>query len=157
MSQHRSRRAPVALRSLVAALAALVLSLAPAGAGDKPGKKAAELAGKLVCIGCHLEKEYAAEAQCTLHAKHAQGFLADDGTLHTLLDNGRGHVLVTDRKLGGTPLKLEAYAFPKAQVLEVIRFSRKDGERWVRYDYCKNCGFEPGDNRGKDLCEDCEK
>ncbi len=137
---------------------ALVLAFAATAAADeeKVARRKVELEGRLVCIGCHLEKEHGAEAQCTLRSKHAQGFLAADGTLHPLLDNGRGHALIADRKLAGAPVRLEAYAFPKTQVLEVIRYAVKEGEKWVPYDYCRNCGFEPGDNGGKeDLCADC--
>ena len=32
----------------------------------------------------------------------------------------------------------------------------KEGDKWVAYDYCKTCGFEPGDNKDKDLCDDCK-
>lgn len=157
MSIHRIGRAPSALMALVVALASIFIASAHAQEKAPAKKQKVEVAGKLVCIGCHLEKEYGAEAQCTLHAKHAQGFLAEDGTIYTLLDNGRGHILITEKKLAATSLKLEAYSFPKAQVLEVIRFSKKDGEKWAQFDYCKNCGFEQGDNSGKDLCEDCSK
>jgi hypothetical protein len=141
------------LFALVAALAAVATFAAGAAAAAE--KQRIEVAGTLVCLGCHLEKEYGAEAQCTLHAKHAQGFLAEDGTLYTLLDNGRGHLLITEKKLAGAPLRLEAYAFPKTQILEVIRFKKKEGGEWVQHDYCRNCGFEKGDHPGRDLCEEC--
>jgi hypothetical protein len=108
-------------------------------------------------VGCHLESNYGADAQCTLHAKHAQGFLAEDGTLYTLLDNARGHLVATDRKLRDRKMRLEAYRFPKAQVLEVIRFQLEEGGAYVQWDYCRTCGFERGDNGGKDLCRDCEE
>lgn len=146
------RRALVALTVCLAAAASLAVAQ-----DAKAERKKVELPGKLACIGCHLEKSHGAEAQCTLHAKHAQGFIADDGTIYTILDNGRGHLLITEKKLTGAAIKLEGYVFPKAQVIEVIRYARKDGEKWVQHDYCKQCGFEPGDNKGKDLCADCEK
>lgn len=111
--------------------------------------------GQLVCVGCHLEKQYGAIAQCTLHAKHAQGLLAEDGTLWTILDNSRGHFLITERKLQGKTLRVHGRAFPKTQVLEAHRYDLKEGEKWVAYDYCKVCGWEPGDHKGTDLCEDC--
>lgn len=141
----------------LALIATLLVASARADDAKAPKKQKVELAGKLVCVGCHLEKEYGAEAQCTVHAKHAQGFLADDGTLYTVLDNARGHFLIAEKKLAGTPLQIEGYVFPKAHVLEVVRFKKKQGEQWVQQDYCKNCGFEAGDNKGKDLCDDCAK
>jgi hypothetical protein len=141
----------------IALIAAVGVASARADEPKASRKQKIELLGKLGCVGCHLEKEYAAEAQCTVHAKHAQGFLADDGTLYTILDNARGHILITEKKLAGTLLRVEGFTFPKAQVLEVVRFKKKQGDQWVQVDYCKNCGFEPGDNKGKDLCEDCAK
>jgi hypothetical protein len=137
-----------------------IVAAALAAAGDdapRPKKQRVEVAGKLVCVGCYLEREYGADAQCTLYAKHAQGFLAEGGTLYTLLDNGRGHALIAEKKLAGVPLVLEAWAFPKAQVLEAIRFRKKEGEAFVQYDWCRNCGFEKGEHAGGDLCEDCAK
>ena len=109
-------RSPRALVALACAIAALLLAPALADEGKAAKKQKTDLAGQLVCVGCTLEKEHGAEAQCTLHAKHAQGFLAEDGTLYTLLDNGRGHILISDRKLAGAAIRLEAYTFPKTQV-----------------------------------------
>ena len=100
MHIHRPARALQALATCLFALLALLPSApSPASAQEAAKKQRAERAGKLVCLGCHLEKEFGAEAQCTLHSKHAQGFLADDGAVYTLLDNARGHLLITDRKL----------------------------------------------------------
>ena len=31
----------------------------------------------------------------------------------------------------------------------------KKGDEWVHWDYCRVCGFEPGDHAGKDLCPGC--
>jgi hypothetical protein len=150
------------LTSVAVAAAFLFLTVvAPIARADEPPAKSDRekvvLTGKLVCVGCHLEKAHGAEPQCTLHSKHAQGFLAEDGTIYTLLDNARGHFLVTDKKLKDRPVKLQAYRFPKAQVLEVVRYEVEEGGKWVAYDYCKHCGFEKGDNGGKDLCDDCAK
>ena len=144
---------------VVVGVAALALSEEHPAGGVDAGKKKAEVVkeGVLVCVGCHLEKEHGASAQCTLHAKHAQGLLAPDGSLWTLLDTARGHTLVTDRKLLGKPIRLHGWGFPKAQVLEAHRYDLKEGEAWVAYDYCKECGgFEKGDNQGKDLCAGCQ-
>ena len=47
------------------------------------------------------------------------------------------------------------WKFPKAQYVEVSKYQLKDGEKWVAYDYCKNCGWEPGDHKDTDLCEEC--
>ena len=137
----------------VVALAALALGAEL----DKAARKEVLIEGQLVCVGCHLEKQYGAQAQCTLYAKHAQGLLAADGTLWTLLDTARGHYLVTDKKLLGKPIRLHGWSFPKTQVLEGHRYDLKEGEAWVAFDYCKSCGgFEKGANKGKDLCEGCQ-
>lgn len=144
-----------------AALAAGLLVLAAwVGAEDKFAKRAltdrVEVPGTLVCIGCTLEQqEGGADAQCTLHAKHAQGLLASDGTLWTFVDNARGHLLITKDKLRGKEVKLLGWKFPKAQYLEVSKYQVKEGDKWVAYDYCKTCGFEPGDYQDRDVCADC--
>ncbi len=124
------------------------------GAGAKTKQKA-EVAGTVVCVGCHLEKGHGAVAECTLHSRHAQGIVAEDGRLLTFLDNARGHALVADGKLSGKTLRVEGFVFPKAHVLEVTRYAVREGDAYVLYDYCKLCGFEKGDNQGRDLCADC--
>ncbi len=142
------------ITGLVGGIAA-VLAAAAGGAEGTVQKEETVKEGQLVCVGCHLEKEHQAQAQCTLYGKHAQGLLAADGSVWTLLDNARGHCLVTDRKLAGKPIRIHGWGFPKTQILEVRTFELKKGDRWVGYDYCKNCGFEEGDNHGKDLCGGC--
>lgn len=120
-------------------------------------KDRVELEGTIVCVGCELTKESGADSQCTLHAKHAQGLLLKDGTLWTILDNGRGHVVRTNDKLRGKEVKVHGWKYPKAQTIELWRYSIKDGDKWTQFDYCKTCGFEKGDHKDKDLCEDCQK
>lgn len=140
------------------AVALGVVAIAVAEEAAQAAKKEAVVKeGTLVCVGCHLEKQHGAEAQCSLYAKHAQGLLASDGTLWTILDNSRGHYFVTEKKLLGKPIRVHGFAFPKAQVLEAHRYDLKEGEAWVAYDFCRDCGWEKGDHKGKDLCEDCEK
>jgi len=141
-------------------IAALVSAGLVAGAQDKPKKRElkdrTEVAGTIVCVGCTLEnQEGGADAQCTLHAKHAQGLLAPDGTLWSFVDNAKGHLLITNAKLRGKEVKILGWKFPKAQYVEVFKYQVKEGENWVAIDYCKNCGFEAGDNKDQDLCEDC--
>lgn len=120
-------------------------------------KDRVEVAGTIVCIGCTLEKEAGAEAQCTLHAKHGQGLKAADGTLWTLIDNAKGHPVITNEKLRGKDVKILGWKYPKASYIEVSKYQVKEGDKWIAYDYCKTCGFEKGDNKDTDLCEDCRK
>lgn len=119
-----------------------VAMLALATAQDPPKKRdlkdRAEFAGTIVCIGCTLEKQDGgADAQCTLHAKHAQGLLAADGTLWTFVDNAKGHRVIVNDKLRGKEVKVFGWKFPKAQYVEVFKYQVKDGEKWVAYDFCK--------------------
>jgi len=146
------------MKTMVAVMAVLTL----AGVSQDKFKKRdlkdrQEISGKIVCIGCTLEQQDGgADAQCTLHAKHAQGLQMGDGTLWTLVDNARGHHLITTDKLKGKEVKVLGWKFPKAQYVEVFKFQLKDGDKWVPYDYCKVCGYEAGhDNKDKDLCDDC--
>ena len=100
-------------------------------------KDRVEIPGTIVCIGCTLEKEAGAEAQCTLHAKHAQGLKAADGTLWTFVDNAKGHIVMTDAKLKGKEVKILGWKFPKTHYIEVSKYQVKEGEKFVAYDYCK--------------------
>ena len=125
-------------------------------AAKRDNKDRVEVAGKLVCIGCTLEKGAGANAQCTLHAKHAQGMLLEDGTLWTFVDNAKGHIVLTNAKLKDKEVKIIGWKFPKSHYLEVSKYQVKEGDKWVAYDYCKNCGFEAGDNADTDLCGDCK-
>ncbi len=120
-------------------------------------KDRVEISGTIICVGCTLEKEAGAEAQCTLHAKHAQGLKAADGTLHTFVDNAKGHYLITNDKLRGKDVKVLGWKFPKSNYIEVSKYQVKEGDKWIAWDYCKTCGFEKGDNKDTDLCEDCKK
>ena len=127
-------------------IAAVVAVLALAGVAQEKFKKRdlkdrQEFAGKIVCIGCTLERQDGgADSQCTLHAKHAQGFLAADGALWTIVDNGRGHAVITNPRLKDKEIKILGWKFPKAQYLELWKFQLKDGDKWIAYDYCKVCG-----------------
>lgn len=80
------------MKTLVAVCALLAVAAAPEQAKKRDLKDRVEIAGKIVCIGCTLEKESGAEAQCTLHSKHAQGLLDAEGKLWTFVDNAKGHM-----------------------------------------------------------------
>src|SRR6185436_17570803 len=142
------------MKTLIAVIALLGLVQ---DAKKRDLKDRVEIAGTIVCLGCTLEKQSGADAQCTLHAKHAQGLLASDGTLHTFVDNAKGHIVMTNEKLRGKEVKILGWKYPKSNYIEVSKYQVKDGDKWVAYDYCKTCGFEKGDNQDADLCEDCKK
>jgi hypothetical protein len=121
----------------------VVLALVAAGAAAQDQAKKRELKdrveipGTIVCIGCTLEKEAGADAQCTLHSKHAQGLKAADGTLWTFVDNAKGHIVMTNDKLRGKEVKILGWKFPKGQYIEVFKYQVKEGDKFVAYDYCK--------------------
>ncbi len=131
------------------------------GVQDKAKKRElkdrVEIQGTIVCVGCALEKDSGADAQCTLHSKHAQGLLASEGLLYTFLDNAKGHVVMTNAKLRDKEVKVLGWKYPKSQILELSKYQVKEGDKWVAYDYCKTCGFEKGDHKDLDLCDDCKK
>jgi len=150
------------------AVAALGLALAAARGQEPPAGDPAdapvakrtlaqrqEIPGKLVCIGCWLEKRAGAESACTLHAKHAQGLLAPDGTLWTLVDNARGHGVITNAKIRDKELEIRGWRYPKGQYIEVWSYQVRAGGGWTGYDWCKVCGWEVGDNKDTDLCDGC--
>ena len=122
----------------------------------RENKDRKEFTGKIVCVGCYLQKQPGgAKSECTLHAGHAQGLVTDDGWLWTFVDNTKGHYLITNRKLLGKEIKVFGWTFPKSRYIEVSKYKLKQNGEWVGYDYCKVCGFEPGDHHDTDLCEDC--
>ena len=146
------------MKTLLAVMGVIALLL---GVQDKAKKREfkdrVEIQGTIVCVGCVLEKDSGAEAQCTLHSKHAQGLLASDGLLFTFLDNAKGHVVMTNAKLRDKEVKVLGWKYPKSQILELSKYQVKEGDKWVAYDYCKTCGFEKGDHKDLDLCDDCKK
>lgn len=130
----------------------------PGAATKRELKDRVEIPGTIVCVGCHLANQpQGADAQCTLHSKHAQGLLMADGTVWTFVDNAKGHHVITNAKLKGKEVKVLGWKFPKAQYIELSKYQVKEGETWVGWDYCKTCGFEKGDNKDTDLCDDCTK
>jgi len=124
----------------------------------RENKDRIEFTGTIVCIGCHLQKQPGgANAECTLHAGHAQGLVTEDGWLWTFVDNTKGHHLITNKKLLGKEIKVLGWTFPKSKYIEVSKYELKQDGEWVAYDYCRVCGFEPGDHEDTDLCEDCRE
>ncbi len=142
-------------------LAVMALVALVSGAQDKTKKRElkdrVEIQGTVVCVGCALEKDSGADAQCTLHSKHALGLQGTDGLLYTFLDNAKGHIAMTNAKLRDKEVKVLGWKYPKSQVLEIFKYQVKEGDKWVAYDYCKTCGFEKGDHKDLDLCDDCKK
>ena len=81
------------MKALTLILAATgVLASSQEKAPKRELKNRIEIGGRIVCVGCTLEKEAGADAQCTLHSKHAQGLQGSDGLLYTFLEIGRAHV-----------------------------------------------------------------
>lgn len=138
-------------------LALLLVPLAVI-AGDEAKKrdfkKVTVTSGTIVCLGCELEKD-GAEAQCTLHSKHAQGLKDADGKLWTIVNNVRGNGVITNEKLRGKEVKVHGWAFAKAQYIDVWQFELKSGDKWVMQSHCTDCGWEAHDNGESELCEDC--
>jgi len=124
----------------------------------RESKDRKEFAGKIVCIGCQLRnQDGGANSMCSLHSKHAQGLLMEDGTLWTFVDNERGHKVITNKKMLGKNVKVSGWSFPKAQYIELAKYKLQKGDKWIAMDYCKICGFEPGDHGEGDLCDDCKE
>jgi len=126
------------MRTLIIACSLAAIAPAAQDVKKRDNKDRQEIAGRIVCIGCTLEKqEGGANSQCTLHAKHAQGLLAADGTLWTFVDNAKGHIVMTNSKLRDKEVKVLGWRFAKAQYVEIFKYQVKDGDKWVAYDYCK--------------------
>ncbi len=126
------------MKSLAIVCAIAAAAVAVQDVKKRDNKDRQEIAGKIVCIGCTIEKQDGgANSQCTLHAKHAQGLLADDGTLWTLVDNAKGHLVITNAKLKDKDVKILGWKFAKSQYIEVSKYQVKNGDKWTPYDYCK--------------------
>lgn len=148
------------MKPILTALVSVLVLSAVALAGDAPAKRRenkdrVEIPGTIACLGCTLES-WGADAQVTLHSKHAQGLLMPDGTLWTFVDNAKGHGVITNEKLKDKEVKVLGWKWPKAQYVEISKYSVKEGDAWVAFDWCKTCGWEPGDNKDTDLCEGCQ-
>ena len=148
------------LLSFLSAAAVLVAGVALAGepaAKRRDNKDRIEIQGTIVSIGATLES-MGANAEDTLYMKGAQALLTPDGTLWTIVKNAKGFGVVTNEKLRGKEVKILGWKFPKAQYVEISKYSVKEGDKWVPYDFCKTCGWEANhDNHDTDLCEDCLK
>lgn len=145
------------MKRLLLALSVLLPVAVTAGEGDKRArdfKKLVVVQGTIVCLGCELEKD-GAEAQCTLHSKHAQGLKDSEGKLWTIVNNGRGNGVITNEKLRGKEVKVHGWAFAKAQYVDVWQYELKSGDKWVMQSHCTDCGWEAHDNGESELCEDC--
>lgn len=120
--------------------AALVLPLAVLAEDGKKQKdftKLETVAGTVVCLGCELETQ-GADAQCTLHARHAQGLKDAEGNLWTFLDNKRGHAMATNAKLRGKEIRVRAWKYEKARYLELWQYEVKDKDSWTLWSWCDN-------------------
>ncbi|MEK7466805.1 MAG: hypothetical protein AAB074_05250 [Planctomycetota bacterium] len=144
------------MKTLCIALLAVPLAVLAGDEAKKPDfKKLTQTAGTIVCVGCELDKE-GADAQCTLHSKHAQGLKDAEGKMWTLVDNVHGHGVITNEKLRGKEVRIHGWTFAKAQYIGVWKYEVKDGDKWVSYAYCTDCGWEKGDNGESELCDDCQ-
>ncbi|MCC7140027.1 MAG: hypothetical protein IT460_16525 [Planctomycetes bacterium] len=141
-------------------LGALALVTAGIALAEEPAvkrrenKDRTEFPGTFVSVGAMLES-LGADAQDTLYTKGALGLLAPDGTLWSFVDNAKGHGVITSSKLKGKEVRILGWKYPKTQFIEISKYQLKEGEKWVAYDYCKTCGWEPGDHKDTDLCEEC--
>ena len=151
-------------KSAVAAFVAVALAVAGAGlasAQDKPAKKAhppaearVEVEGEVACIACWLEQSQGAGAECEKVKGHANGLIVEGEAWH-FLENVRGRWLEADKALAGARIKLSAWKYPQARVLEPRGFLKKDGEKWVDWSYCDDCAtYETG--KFERLCPDCD-
>ena len=100
-------------------------------------KDRVKLEGRIVCVGCTLAMEFGTNSQCTLHSKHAQGFLDNDGKLWAIVDNARGHKVMTNRKIRDQEIRVFGWPYKKHQHLEVWKYELKKAKKWIGYDFCK--------------------
>lgn len=147
------------MKKLIALVAVAAVSAGIAFAGDTPvklrdNKDRIEIPGTMVSVGATLEA-LGANAQDTLYTKGALGLQDADGLLWTFVDNEKTHGVIRDGKLKGKEVKIMGWKFPKAQYIEISKYQVKQGDKWVGYDYCKTCGWEPGDHKDIDLCAEC--
>lgn len=130
------------MRALVAILACVSLVAQDNTPQKKPERRQLKdrqwFEGKIACVGCTLESmDGGAEAQCTLHARHGQGFVEADGTLWTFVDNAKGHLVITNAKLRDKEAKVFGWKIGKTRYIEVWKYQVKEGGKWRPYDYCK--------------------
>jgi hypothetical protein len=142
---------------LVAALAGLATAVAVAEDDPAPlrqNEDRIEVPGTFASVGAILASR-GANAQDALHSRGALGLVTPEGALWSFVDNAKGHGVIVNRKLEGKDVRILGWKFPKTRFIEISKYQVKDGDEWVAYDYCKGCGWEPGDNHDTDLCEDC--
>lgn len=147
------------MNKFLALVLVAVTTVGIAIAGDAPvklrdNKDRIEIPGTMVSIGATLEA-LGANAQDTLYTKGALGLQDAEGNLWTFVDNEKGHGVIRDAKLKGKEVKILGWKFPKTHYIELSKYQMKQGDKWVAIDYCKTCGWEPGDHKDTDLCTGC--
>ena len=130
------------MKKLGVAMALLALAALPQDKAQDKSKKRelkdrVKVEGKIVCVGCTLAEEYGANAQCTLHAKHALALLDTEGKLWTIVDNARGHLVITNKKLRNQTVRVFGWPYKKHQHIEIWKYELKKREKWIGYDFCK--------------------
>ncbi|MBI3921536.1 MAG: hypothetical protein HY318_08980 [Armatimonadetes bacterium] len=114
--------------TLTIALGLFAMAAMSAGVMAREDKAAKEttLSGTLVCIGCTLNKEHGAKAQCSVYG-HQHGLRTADGKIYTFLENDQSKDLRAGKSkdednLHGKKVEVTGTVFPKTQIIDVTSY-----------------------------------
>lgn len=124
----------------------------PAPAQAKPTKvENVNVEGEIICIACTLKHEEEAKAQCSIYG-HDHSVKVDkivdangkeisqdySGQIYQVLPNDRSNDLLTQDN-HHKKVTISGKIYPNANLIEVERYSIKNGENTEDYKWCEKC------------------
>lgn len=105
---------------IIFSLMLLPNSVLAGGFDVKKGLDKITLDVELVCLGCSLKKMSGANAQCDLFTRHDVGIKLGDGTLWTIVNNGKGHDIIRAHGLViNKKATVTGWLYPAANHIEI--------------------------------------
>ncbi len=100
--------------------------------------------GRVICLAEWMHETY--ETHLPTNYQHLYGFLAEDGTVYTLLRTKLSEAIFVDPRVRERELILSVRVLPKSQVIDVVTIkSVKDGVIHDLYYYCFICSIRTVD------------
>lgn len=83
---------------------------------------AVTVVGEVVCVGCYLRENFAANQDCDKYG-HIMGFLTDEGNLWTFTRNPESESLIAIEEVTGKKMKIEGKLYYNAHYIDVDKYS----------------------------------
>jgi len=135
------------LPTMILLLPMITTLVVASNAAAKPRPKEVTLKGTLICLGCQLQSDYGAKAQCSIYG-HDPALQTKDGKIYTFLSNDRSKPLLKHEKLSehlGQKITIHGILFPNTMIIEVKDYQlaegmHKEGKATQKVRYVCTCG-----------------